>query len=107
MSPATQNMALEAALTFMVLLLAMSILAIFSTPPAPAGIPAGQAEDSPAGRHTAGYAPDSAMTAASPVSDAEMRRRRRYEGRHAAGFVAEPRQGPPWGPADRPPGPAS
>lgn len=93
MSPATQNMALEAALTFMVLLLAMSIVAIFSTPPAPAGIPVGQSEDNPL---------------AGGATSTDTQRRGRYEARHAVGYVGgERRSGPPWGPADRPPGQAT
>jgi len=107
MSPATQNMALEAALTFMVLLLAMSIVAIFSTPPAPAGIPAGQAEDRPSGNHAAFASESMTDDGASGQFDAQGRRRSRYEARHAVGYVAEQRSGPPWGPADPPPGSAS
>jgi hypothetical protein len=105
MSPATQNMAIEAVLTFMVLLLAMSIVAIFSTPPTPAGIPAGAAENNPAAGHHAAPAPavESAAGIRGQPTSAEARRRR-YEGRHSAGYVSGQRSGPPWEPADRPPG---
>lgn len=124
-TPAAQNLAIEAFLGLMVLLLAISLAAIIRMPPItgttgsaahdealgwPTAIPATSpparsevrrapgASPAPAPSTTADPAPD-------PAPDARPRTRRaRYVPRHGQGYVPPEReQGPPWGPADTPP----
>jgi hypothetical protein len=110
MNIATRDMAIEAALAFMALLLLMSLLAIIRLPPAGAAPSAAPAETGarPELALPAQF-PDGTLTAIVPRGlDGAQPRRGRYVARHGrrrSGRTPPARPaGPPWGPAESPPG---
>jgi hypothetical protein len=121
-SPAAENLAIEAFLGVMVLLLAVSLTAVIRAPRT-AGTttapPAGEASDAPGQSGSARGADAPAVSdlgasevpkpAPKPVPGEQARARRgRYVARHGRGYVPKQRpEGPPWGPAETPPGQSS
>ena len=119
LSLAMLNQVLEAALAFMILLLAMSVAAIVRVDTAvggnteatadgePAASAAGRPSARPAPPLWAGQIPDH-LTASDPATRKPGLFGPRYEARHVRGRMPRPRQpgpaGPPWGPAAPPPG---
>ncbi len=122
LSLAMLNQVLEAALAFMILLLAMSVAAIVRVDTTVGGNTEARADGesaasaaSAAGRPTAVPAPPlwagqarGNLTASGPAPRKPGLFGPRYEARHVRGRMPRPRQpgptGPPWGPAAPPPG---
>ena len=112
MGPAERNMLLESFLSAMVLLLAMTLIAIARTPPltaSPVGAAGSQPPDEPAGHDpTQPAAPRGAVSRhGGPVKSPGPARRdgERYVPRHSMGAAPAASQngGPPWETAETPP----
>ena len=120
MTTAVQDLTIQAFLGLLILLLALSLTAVIRTPPMTGTTTAPEQQDE-AGNLTLGW-PAAAREPAPPLGaersgrasaprDSALAwawakpRRSQYAPRHVHGYVPPPPEhGPPWGPADVPPG---